>query len=301
MEPYEMDCLYLSASPHAVDASLVSKDIAVIRYSQENGIPLHQVAAIGDGANDLPFLSIPDLAIIGCPGNAQNKIKNYLKDRQNSFISKRDGFEGFKEFYDICSQSCISTVFSDRDGVIINKGYNEKFANELDDIFTKSFMLENPSLKILTGSSYDQNIMIVKIASHRKYARRYSYADPFLVLAENGSIQINVFDGSIKKLANVLNVDYLHWLKSEFQTEFVNSVNKTILHKYDLAWSKNHIDFIEALYIPKKTTMVTIDLPRFTKDGKDYGKTIKGKSLSKELLEIMEDIAIRNNLIYKIL
>ena len=47
--------------------------------------------------------------------------------------------------------------------------------------------------------------------------------------------------------------------------------------------------------------MVTVDMPKYTINEKDYRVTKKGHNLSHDLLGIMENIAIKNNILYAIL
>lgn len=69
-----MSHLYLSASTDAIDAAVMTKDRAVEASLRESGIPSGQVGAIGDSVNDLPFLTLPGLAVCAAPANAQPEV-----------------------------------------------------------------------------------------------------------------------------------------------------------------------------------------------------------------------------------
>jgi len=57
-------CVYLSAGTDAVDAALITKDSALKSFASDMGIPLPRIAAIGDSANDIPLLKIPNLGAV---------------------------------------------------------------------------------------------------------------------------------------------------------------------------------------------------------------------------------------------
>ena len=91
--------VYLSASTDAVDAALITKDLALKSFASDIGIPLLRIAAIGDSANALPLLKIPNLGLLGAPNNAQLIVKQTLKATNRSYVSDKDFLDGFVDFY----------------------------------------------------------------------------------------------------------------------------------------------------------------------------------------------------------
>jgi hypothetical protein len=189
-------------------------------------------------------------------------------------------------------------VFSDRDGVIVNGGFTAVVMDEINEVITNSLSPGNPSLIILTGSSYEQNRPFIELAKINRYALRYREADPCILFAENGSVRINIFDGSVKELRDVLNTRLLEWLKSEFQSSFFKAIEKRILHKFGLSWSADATRLEDKLFSPQKATMVTVDLPKLPKQRVESRGMETMQLLSKDLLTIMEEIVISSNVPY---
>lgn len=85
---------------------------------------MSKIGTIGDGANDIPFLRIPSLAIAAAPSNVQENVIRLLQGVSNGAVLKGELTEGFLEFYAMAKSRGLSHIYADRDGV---------FERETDD------------------------------------------------------------------------------------------------------------------------------------------------------------------------
>jgi len=294
--------LYLSASAEAIDAALMTKGTIVTDFSTTQNIPLTKIGAIGDAANDLPFLSLPHLGLRGVTANAQTKVKDKIIDLSNSMITSKEGLEGFEEFYEQCQKRNIQYIFSDRDGVLIWSN-TDAVINRLHDMLISMDGTIHPYIKILTGSSYEQNTDFIEKYRIRSILKHNPSLndDPYLILAENGAIQINIFSLEVRDFKNFIDEGLVQWLKEEFEPTLCRTIEKKVFPRFGLSWSANILDQVEKVYIPPKRTMVTLDVPKVFKSGEDYRKSKIGENLRMAILGAMEEIANNQNVPYKIL
>ena len=295
-------CVYLSAGTDAVDAALITKDSALKSFASDMGIPLPRIAAIGDSANDIPLLKIPNLGLVGAPNNAQLIVKQTLEIIERSYLSNKEFLEGFMDFYAHCADTGIEYVFADRDGVLIWKeDLPEK--SRLRQIVECMGQEGWPFIIIITGSSYEQNVDFMckyrlnsNLASNEKIRE-----NPYVIYAENGAVQINILDGSIRHCAEFLDRDLLSVLKTHFLNTLLNNIEKRILPIFNLEFSKELSDQCSKIYLPPKRTMVTLNVPRTHHGIEDYRRSPESDHLRDAILREMVIVARDLGLPYEVL
>jgi len=294
--------VYLASGTDAVDASLITKDSVLKGFASDMGISLQRIAGIGDSANDIPLLKIPNIGLVGAPNNAQLIVKKTLKTIERSYISNKDFLEGFMDFYVHCIDAGIEYVFADRDGVLIWKeDLVEK--RHLRQIVESMGQEGRPFIIIITGSSYEQNVDFM-----RKYRLNSSLAsnekireNPYVIYAENGVVQINILDGGIRNYDKFLDKDLLSVLKTNFLNALLSNVEKRILPVFNLEFSKELSDQHQKIYLPPKKTMVTLNVPRTHHGIEDYRQSPESDHLREAILREMEIVAQDLGLPYEVL
>ena len=294
--------IYLSASTDAVDASLVTKDFAIKSSALGKGIPLSRVAGIGDSANDLPFLRISGLGLVGAPSNAQTAVKQALKAIRGAYLSPKSFFEGFLDFYSRCTDQGIELVFTDRDGVLI---WNENGAAKavLRPLLELMGQDGRPFIIILTGSSYEQNVDFM-----RHYQLNAGLGvnprireNPYIIYAENGAVQIDILGGSSRNYAADLDSTLLGTLTHAFLHSLLHRIREKVLPAFQLGLSEDRSDQHSKLYLPPKRTMVTVNLPRSHLRLEDYRQSPESDTLRQALLQEMVLTAQELHLPYEVL
>ena len=289
--------IYISASPDAVDVSIMTKDIALLQFSTEKKTPLKFIAAIGDGVNDLPFLTIEGLGLIGAPSNAQKEVIQYISRTVNGKICEHAFFQGFVEFYKYASESSISAVFTDRDGVIVTKE-NDTWMSNLAELFKKAGSSSKgnflPAIHVLTGSGVEQNKSFIE--SINRYAdigsNPYILSDPYIIHAENGAIQMNIVTGEWRYETYVENHrDYIDFIRGNFLETVITRIEKYIFQKWGLQWSYNYSDQDGKIYMPEKRTMATWNIPKIMNNIKNFRDTVISDKLRTDIIKIIESVA----------
>lgn len=292
----------LSASPDAVDATIYTKDIAVIDFAEESGVPMSQIAAIGDGANDIPFLRIPGLALVGAPSNAQEEVTRLVGDLPNGIVLKGERTIGFLEFHRLAKSQGLSHIFADRDGVFECET-DDTFLEEVFRAFESMGLDRNPFIFVLTGSSHEQNISFIEKSRINEAVRRNPAVarHPFVVLAENGAVQINVLTLESKNLDQIIDTGLLARLKSSFEPEVIARLKDTILPRFRLDVTDKPYDQIAKVLIPPKRTMLTINVPKWFPDGSDYRRSHAAQEFREAVLTTMQEVAVAQKLPHRLL
>lgn len=295
-------CIYFSSSTDAVDAALLTKDSALKRFALDMGIPLSHIAGIGDSASDIPFLKLPNLGLVGAPNNAQLIVKQMLGTFERAYIANKDFLDGFLDFYEHCLEAGIKYVFADRDGVLIWKeDLPEK--RQLREIIECMGQGGRPFIIILTGSSYEQNLDFMlkyKINSDLAMNARIR-ENPYIIYAENGAVQINILNGSIRNYDELLDKEFLRKLKTDFSDALLRSVEKEVLPIFELEFSKEHSNQHSKIYLPPKRTMVTLNIPRTHHGIADYRRNPESNHLREAILREMVEVARDLGLPYEVL
>jgi hypothetical protein len=295
--------VYLSASADAVDAALVTKAHAVHAFASTSKVPVSKIGAIGDSVNDLPFLTIPDLGLIGAPLNAQPSVRSTITLLKNSIQLSSSFLDAFLEFYTEAEQRKILYIFTDKDGVLSWKDHKPEYISALNAVFCTAGLGTHPFVFILTGSSSEQNIHFVRsVGLYTTFAHNPKVREhPFLLLAENGTVQINVLTGEIWENRKLIDPSLLGWLKGPFERQLIAIVEKEILPRFHLSWSASANDQVESVWIPKKRTMVTVNIPKTFRDGHDYRMSMQGKEFGLAVLDCMVRLTQASGVPYTIL
>ncbi|MBR9704774.1 hypothetical protein GOV12_05155 [Candidatus Pacearchaeota archaeon] len=297
--------LLLIANNAAIDATIYTKGDAIVNYSQVNQVPLEQIAGIGDEIIDISFLTTQGLALAGAPANAQQQVLETIKQLPNGWISKKESLDGFLEFYDLARKKGITHVVTDRDGVVYCKGDYSR-GREFQVLLENMGIDNNPHIAVLTGSGYVQNQrFMIEYGMTQKLSDINSVKrDPYLLLAENGLIQINVLTGETRNLCGILNQDLLKRLKKEFEPKVIKEMQKSqgILEELGLSWSNDYEDQKAKVFIPPKQAMTTFNVPREYANGKpDYRKSPEADHFRKQVIKVMEKTAKRLNIPYQVI
>jgi hypothetical protein len=282
----------LSASPDAIDAAIYTKDAVVTDFADRSGLPLAQIAGIGDGENDIPFLAVPGLAISAAPLNAQDTVKSLIKTLPNGVVLRSESTKAFLEFYELAKSRRVSHIFADRDGVFDwedgSRGTDEVFR-----VFRNMGLDGNPIVLVLTGSSYEQNVSFIEKLRIKEAVHDNAVArkNPFVVLAENGALQIDVLTLKTRDYRQVLDADLLRLLKTSFEKQVIARLKETVLPRFHLELSDRRENQIEKVYIPPKRTMLTINVPKWFRDGSAFRRSKVGQEFREVVLDTMQAVA----------
>ena len=296
------DTVYIMANNAAIDATILTKGDIVPAYARHHGIPLEKIAAMGDEVIDLPMLATEGLGLVGAPANAQEKVKDAVSKLPNGWISTATVLDAFLEFYSLARQRNISHIISDKDGVLLAKGDLSRGA-EFASLMQTAGIEGNPYVMVLTGSSFGQNTKFLKGygLDERLNANPAVRANPYLLLAENGLIHVDVLSGNALNFCRILNPALLAKLKTEFEPEVAGRMEAEIFPAFGFEWSCDADDQNEKVYHAPKEGMVTFNVPRYFKDGSDYRKSGQAKAYREAVVRIMSETAERIRMPYKIL
>lgn len=267
--------VFISCSTDAVDGAFFNKKQALLGVSQILDVGLEAIAFIGDGNNDLPALQLTELGLAGCPNNAQHRVKEVVETHKNGVISHLSYLDAFQYFYDLSKERDLRLLVSDRDGLILTDLGDfdvDNFIRVIDKVGRNGC----PELRVLTGASVDQNRSIFCTEKLKRSVQRNEAisANPYIILAENGAIELNVLTGEFrfsrmfselsgKVTANLGKVEKL------FKSELEKSVTP-----YLLTLSKYSVGQIGAkVEVVRKQTMLTVDVPTGVMDGKIFKHT----------------------------
>ncbi len=295
--------LYLSASTDAVDACWVTKEHAIRSFAKGAKVPLSDIGAIGDSANDLPFMTIPELGLVGAPLNAQPEVRSAISRLKSCIQISSSFLDAFVEFYRVAQKRQIRYVFADKDGVLTWTHISPESLSAVTEVFRSAGLPGCPFVFILTGSSYEQNMEFLELAKLKTAlaSNPYIAADPFIVLAENGMLRINVLTGEMREGSEMIDRLRLAWLKGPFEQELIALVEKEVLPRFGLKWSERADNQVECVWIPRKRTMVTLNIPREFRDGRDYRLSAKSVQLGRAIVSCMVRVAEANGVEYAIL
>jgi len=295
--------VYLSASTDAVDAACITKEHAVRDFAKTAQVSLSKIGAIGDSANDLPFLTIPNLGLIGAPLNAQPRVRATVANLKNSIQLSTNFVEAFLEFYRAAEQRGILYIFAGKDGVLAWRQSSAQQLAGLNAIFRVAGFRPHPFVFVLTGSSYEQNIQFLHSAGlDRAFAQNPKVREhPSLVLAENGAVQINALTGEARENRDMLDLSLIAWLKGSFERDVVLLVEKEVLPRFKLTWSSSADDQVQSVWLPRNQTMVTMNIPKISRDGRDYRMSARGTQLGHAILNCMVKVTEASDVPYTIL
>jgi hydroxymethylpyrimidine pyrophosphatase-like HAD family hydrolase len=298
------ETIKLMRSNAAIDAAILTKDKAIDGVVKYSGYSLEKIGAIGDEVIDLPLLTRQGLGFVGAPANAQARVIDFIKNKDNGFISSKEVFDGFLDFYNESVNKGIKLIISDKDGVLrdeVRKG--NSWGLDFAKLALEMGQGRKPYVIILTGSSYNQNLPFMKeYGLDKKLEINSKIKDyPFLLLAESGAIHINVLTGETRNYVKDMQPELLKVLKSEFEPRVRSEIEKKVLDECSLTWSDNYNDQDGKVYhVKDKLSMVTFNVPRTFKDGKPYRKSPESEVFRDKVMEIMTCVANTLKLPYEI-
>src|SRR3989338_6564726 len=191
-----LETLFISATDSAIDCALYAKGMALTDHASEHDFNLHHVAAIGDGANDLPFMMLDNLGFIGCPANSDASVKAAVLAR-GVFVSKFEVYLGFLDFSAQCLQRGVEAIYTDRDQTILDK---EEFPGALGLATSLRYSGDSgsPFIYVLTGAGQAENKDFIEVINsfYDLEENKFIAADPHIILSENGGVRVNVLNPS---------------------------------------------------------------------------------------------------------
>jgi hypothetical protein len=160
-----------------------------------------------------------------------------------------------------------------------------------------------PFIIILTGSSYEQNLGFMRhlqldasLGANPKIRE-----NPYIIYAENGAVQIDILGASARNYAATLDKHLLDALTRDFLHSLLRHIGERILPAFQLGLSNSPSDQRSKLYLPPKSTMVTVDLPRAHMGLEDYRQSPVSDALRQALLREMAISAQELHLPYEVL
>src|SRR3989338_3777137 len=297
-----LETLFISATDSAIDCALYAKGMALTDHASEHDFNLQHVAAIGDGANDLPFMMLDNLGFIGCPANADASVKAAAKEK-GGFESKYEVYLGFLDFLGQCVRRNIKAVYTDRDGVLQNKGDFPGafgFAQSLGSAGRDG----NPLIYVLTGAGQAENRDFIKaVNSFFDLADNAEIrADPYIVLTENGGVRVSILDS--EKSVNIVqqkNPALFAKVLGPFRDSLVKRLESEIAPKFNLGVTYEYNNQKGNAYVATKQTMVTVNVPRAFADGRLYRNTPEAEAYRTAMKAAAADIAKSIGIQFKVL
>ena len=294
--------LNLSAGPDAADAAFVTKDLALKRFPVQIGKPDLRIAVIGDGVNDLPMLTVPSVVLAGAPQNAQQLVKDTLKTLPFGYIASKCYIDGFLEFYEQCLKRNVDYIFSDRDGVLLWEHDVREF-EILATVLARTGVGSCPRIVVITGSSISQNTALL---SNRILISRLTEVDairenPYILFCENGAVQVNILTGAVREEDFGVEPEMLKLLRTSFRELLLGRIRQYVLPRFGLTLEFENSRKPSVLYLPVKSTMVTINIPVEHDGIRKYRSSSDSEFLREALLEQMaatsQALGIRNKIL----
>lgn len=264
---------YIAENSDAVDVYAFSKRDGLARILADTGFRADQTAVIGDSENDLSFLSAKGIALRGAPGNAQQVVRSYVGPEH---VTASVGLDGFLEFYAICKERGIQLIVSDRDGVI--KWKDESALPQLKAVW-RGMGSDGPAIVVLTGSSIEQNLRFIddyglSAARDNSCVQRH----PYLIYAENGAVALNILT------RQAIATPTQHGaLIAELKSAVLKSLESGPLARWGITLTHDPLDQRWKCYVPDKSTMLTINLPRLDRNGEFFRDSADAEQLRREI------------------
>jgi 3-deoxy-D-manno-octulosonate 8-phosphate phosphatase KdsC-like HAD superfamily phosphatase len=285
-----------------IDAVILTKQESVSGIIRCSGFPLEKIAAIGDEVGDLPLLTKQGLGFIGAPANAQSPVKDFIKNKDNGYLSSQEAFFGFADFYNEATKREIKLIISDKDGVL--KDGDKTWGSDFAKLAMQMGQKKNPYVVILTGSSYQQNLSFMKeYGLDNRLESNLKIKDyPYLLLAESGAIHINVLTGETRNYVADIQPELLKVLKKEFEPRVKSKIEEKVLPECGLIWSDKYEDQTGKVYhVKDKLSMVTFGVPRYFSDGKPYRKSPESEIFRDGVIGVMVEIAEELKMPYELI
>lgn len=294
--------LIITVNPQAVDAYLFTKDRALELYSRTMGVPLERIGYVGDDSNDKPVLSTRGLGFPSTVSNGTGDVKDMVRNLPRGYVSGEPYFSGFKDCRRKGWERGITHFVTDKDGVLVKEG--DLSAGPEFCAFMETAGTEGPFMAVLTASGYYENrgFMDAFGLNAGLSGNPAIRNNPYALLAENGVVMVNVLTGEKKVALEGVDERMLRKLKGDFTYEAMKRVQKEMLNKFGLGWSHVYEEQTGTIFVPQKEAMVTLNIPRKSKDGADgYRKTEEAETLRRGIGRIFAETAERLGMPYEML
>lgn len=135
----------------------------------------------------------------------------------------------------------------------------------------------------------------------RLAANPYVQENPYLVMMENGALQMNVLNGELRDYIAELDVNLLAALRLTFMPIVKERLEEEVFSDFGLEWSKDSEDKSQRInHVEEKLSMVTFDMPRTFLDGKPYRDSESADRLRERMVGIMVEVAEELELPYEL-
>ncbi|MDD5193530.1 MAG: HAD hydrolase family protein [Candidatus Nanoarchaeia archaeon] len=295
--------IYLIANNAAVDAVMITKAQAIDGIRNKHGFSLEQVATVGDEIVDIPMLEIAGLGRIGTVANAQQRVIKFVQSKRQGYVSNQRVYDGFRDFYDVCKQQGIRLIVTDKDGVLKDGG-DVHWGGEYAKLALVMGLDGNPISTILTGSGLKDNIKFMKQYGLDKRLEQNIVLkeNPYLLLAENGAIHVNVITGETQNYCSELDRELLTALKGPFETEVAKRIQNEVLPEFGFVIGYDHDKQKGIVYHNiEKQAGVTFNVPREDNSGAPFRKTPEAQMLREREIDIMQQVADGLGIPYQVL
>lgn len=280
-----MTTIYLSPNTGSIDADLLRKEDTVLRKLSERG----KTITIGDNINDSGMLSLDGLLLAACPENAHEEIKKLLKKRKNGYIAQRPVLDGFidclRETGRRAQRKGLSlhecTLFTDKDGVLQNKQDYTKGAifkamiRESGIIYPQTYIISGSSVKLNLNTGFME---AYGLTPENLYQNRTIRNNPFLLLLENGGIEINILNPNDRRYpAKEQFKEEIETLRGPVRDGIRSQMEEKIFKTFaGLHWVRNYEDQKtkrRGIYEVESETKFTLNIPyalRGTQEGEAF-------------------------------
>ncbi len=311
---HSIDYVTIAASKAAVDAYILTKEDAIQAFARRYDIPLDSIAAIGHDRKDLAFLQTAGLGFVGVPANASDDVKNVVtRFGDRGYVSSRTYYDAFLDFYDQAQLRDLRFVVTARSGLL--KNGVQDWSADLSRIVQHMGKRGWPYVCLLTASSLEQNRDFLAAAGLDELLEKGSEleeksplqkkpqpkAHPYLLLVENGALHYNVINGTVQSFSDTLDERLLATLQGEFTLTLQRLLRDDVLARFGLRQSTRYEDQDGAVYVPRKQSMVTVNIPRRRGHLVDYRRSEEASELRSEILGAMITAAKETSLSYRVL
>jgi len=268
-----MDRMMIMQGSASVEASIMTKDWAVRAIQQQFGCPLSDIAVVGDEANDLPMLTLDGLALAAAPSNAGDAVLSALESQVNGYVSPFKVCDGFFDIYELAAAKGVKAVITDRDGVLKQGSrveWGPEFAEIARHMGAHQPYRDQPYIFVVTASGKSQNDKFrQEYGLDRRLAGNLAVqANPWLLFAEAGGVQVNVLTEEVRSHAGELFPELLTMMKGPFE-RVVREVVDRALPSFGLEWSDDYDDQDGKVYhVDDKLCAACFNIPRRFSDGK---------------------------------
>jgi hypothetical protein len=288
-----MGPIAVMANTDAVDIIHVTKDAALLAVAAREGVGLHEVAAIGDGLNDLPFLGLDGLALVGAPSNAQDPVRAFVSSRPNGVVCAGAELDGFREFYAECARRGVKLVFSDRDGVLISHGDLSGAGEKLSGLFGAMGTDGAPFVYVLTGSGAGHNLDLLAdpAVAGALSANPAVRGRSGVFLVENGALAVDALDRSVAPLPSLTDAATVAFLTGPYRRAVEDRVRAEVLPAFGLSFTGDRADQHGKILTIDKQTMVTFNIPHSVDGIRFYRRSPESELLRAAIAKAATDVA----------